>query len=97
MAKTTPTYTHDCKDCRFVASVRLNQRYDVYRCPQGAGPLGDTLIARYGNDGPEYWSMDSGVLARSILAERDRLDISPPMRAILIACTYGHFDQGGRS
>lgn len=44
-------FTHDCECCKFLGH-RID--HDWYIC----GDLGgmSTLVARYGNDGPEYWS-----------------------------------------
>jgi hypothetical protein len=52
-----PYYTHDCNKCVFLggwrgkqtAEDRGLQNYDLYVC-------GDNVVARYGDDGPEYIS-----------------------------------------
>lgn len=43
-------FRHDCHACVFLGN--LDGR-DVYACPQAGFP---TIVARYGNDGPEYAS-----------------------------------------
>lgn len=50
----TPQFTHDCKTCRLVGQLK---GYDLY---VHEGPNGVTLLARYGDEGPEYLSTDIG-------------------------------------
>jgi hypothetical protein len=67
----TRHFQHDCDRCTYLGSIDLREeqglderaqryadayqgKYDLYHCDQG-GP-GPTLIARYGDDGPEYMS-----------------------------------------
>lgn len=46
-----PQFTHDCSRCKQLGTVG---KYDLYFCAQtGDWP---TVIARYGNAGPEYAS-----------------------------------------
>lgn len=45
-----PRYTHDCDACEPLGE---HLEYDLYYCPRCDG---GTIIARYGNDGPEYAS-----------------------------------------
>lgn len=45
-----PRFKHDCDQCEFQG--RLGKR-DLYTCPQGGVY---TLVARYGDGGPEYTS-----------------------------------------
>lgn len=40
-----PRYTHDCDVCQFVGTIGP---FDIYSCYG--------LVARFGNDGPEYLS-----------------------------------------
>lgn len=49
-------FKHDCKQCRFMGHYR---GHDVYYCKQTAiFEKGDeTLLARHGDDGHEYWSI----------------------------------------
>ena len=46
----TPQFTHDCERCTFLTT---ENEHDLYFCGQRGYP---TVIARYGNDGPEYKS-----------------------------------------
>lgn len=48
-------WTHDCNNCRYLASSTGNGMFDWYEC-------NDTAVARYGDDGPEYWSMPIGMI-----------------------------------
>ena len=47
-----PVFEHDCKNCRFMGHYL---KHDVYFCPS-AVPW-PTLVARFGDDGPEYTSL----------------------------------------
>jgi hypothetical protein len=50
-------YTHDCNHCKFLRTMSVEGvDYDWYECPDNASPGFSTIVARYGNDGPEYWS-----------------------------------------
>ena len=46
----TPAFEHDCDECVFLGRY---EDHDLYLCPQGGMP---TVVARWGNDGPEYTS-----------------------------------------
>lgn len=46
-----PFYEHDCEDCQFLGSALA---HDIYYCSQG-GVLA-TIVARHGDDGPDYMS-----------------------------------------
>lgn len=46
--KNIKRYTHDCGECEFLGQYK---EYDLYYCEKEP-----TVIARYGNDGPEYMS-----------------------------------------
>jgi len=47
-------YKHDCQKCIFLGQYEFKgEIYDLYFCEQDGLP---TVIARYGNDGPEYIS-----------------------------------------
>ncbi len=53
----TKYYRHDCKECTWLASIRLGPMancYDLYFCVQT--PLNPTVIARHGHSPPEYAS-----------------------------------------
>lgn len=47
-----PRFTHDCKVCEFLGQVL---DHDLYYCTS-QGPRFPTLVARWGDDGPEYQS-----------------------------------------
>lgn len=50
-----PLYEHDCDNCKFLGRYRQNSQgapYDLYFCPTADS----TVIARYGDDGPDYVS-----------------------------------------
>ena len=51
MRKVKPQYKHDCDGCTFHG--RLGDK-DIYTCGQGGNI--PTIIARWGNGGPEYSS-----------------------------------------
>lgn len=49
-----PKWTHDCKKCEYLGSMFLGRGLaDWYEC-KGSDP---SIIARFGDDGPDYWSM----------------------------------------
>ena len=48
-----PIYKHHCDVCVFLGSYQLYVDYDLYVCKAG-----ETLIARWGSEGPQY---DSGL------------------------------------
>jgi hypothetical protein len=56
-----PRYQHDCTACTYLGQYK---EFDLYFCPQGGNI--PTVIARYGNDGPEY---QSGLVPASVLPE----------------------------
>jgi len=44
-------WIHDCDQCKYAGSMfRENKTFDWYVC-------NDSVVARFGDDGPEYWSM----------------------------------------
>ena len=49
--KTEPLFDHDCDKCNFLGSFKS---HDLYHCKQGNSR--DTIIARYGSNGPDYKS-----------------------------------------
>jgi hypothetical protein len=55
-----PAYQHDCDVCQFLGSYKHDEKwYDLYyceRCDDG------TVLARYGDDGPDYLSLMLHVL-----------------------------------
>ncbi len=73
--KETPLFKHDCDRCIFLGcfesvfkrtevEIYPNLLYDLYYCSNG-----DTVIARYGNDGPEYMSGLSSINTVPVLKE----------------------------
>jgi len=44
-------FSHDCKACTPLGQF---EEYDLYHCMQGGSM--PTVLARYGNEGPEYVS-----------------------------------------
>ena len=85
MTELKPRYTHDCKTCVFIGQI---MEYDLYICKT-------TIIARYGNEGPEY-SSGGGLHLRNL-----HLELS---YVICDNCGNGHYgfdcpvcgDIGGR-
>jgi hypothetical protein len=52
-----PRFTHDCRACNFLGHGHLSgQPVDWYTCSVLKGSGARTVIARFGNDGPEYAS-----------------------------------------
>ena len=52
-------YTHDCEACISLGTYEVSKgdyegKYDLYYCP--ADIFGPTIVVRYGNEGPEYYS-----------------------------------------
>ena len=46
-----PKWLHDCKRCRYIGSMHsANGLLDWYKC-------NNEMVARYGDDGPDYWSL----------------------------------------
>ena len=56
MNEDKPQYQHDCNKCKFLGRFRSEGTdYDLYFCKQGTG-TNPTVIARFGDDGPQYAS-----------------------------------------
>lgn len=58
-----PQFTHDCDACTFLGRHHIVQTLvpvDLYVCNQGMLHL-ETLIARFGSDGPDYTSCHSNI------------------------------------
>jgi hypothetical protein len=56
-------FTHDCNRCVFLGEIEDKEgKHDLYICPNDL--FGGSLIARFGNEGPEYRSfgVDANVL-----------------------------------
>jgi hypothetical protein len=48
-----PRYQHDCQKCKYLGQF---EEYDFYWCKSHNLPTLDSILARYGSDGPEYLS-----------------------------------------
>jgi hypothetical protein len=49
-----PVYKHNCSQCIFLGNYAIEGKvHDLYYCPQITLP---TVIARHGNEGPDYSS-----------------------------------------
>ena len=61
-----PKWTHDCEDCKYIGSMHHERNLlDWYTC-------GETVIARHGDDGPEYCSLPHYVVnSDAYLVSRD--------------------------
>ena len=56
---TEPTWQHDCKRCRYLATVHIDgETVDWYTCVSSA-------IGRYGDEGSQYWSMPRAMLQQA--------------------------------
>jgi len=60
MTTNLPQFTHDCDQCVFLGDF-ISEDWnhipvDLYFCPSPKTPEFSTIIARYGDDGPEYGS-----------------------------------------
>ena len=60
-----PKFKHDCKNCRFLGTFF---DHDVYICEQPE-ILGSSIIARYGDAGPEYASHPLKSLKDSLMGD----------------------------
>lgn len=50
-----PMFVHDCDCCKHLGTVLVaGEYYDLYAHPNGS--LGPTLMARWGDNGPDYTS-----------------------------------------
>lgn len=61
MSQLKPKYQHDCAACQFLGqSLRRGRIYDLYICPSDIA--GATVIARLGDEGPDYLSHPVNVI-----------------------------------
>jgi hypothetical protein len=52
-----PEFRHDCKKCEFLGrTIGGGKMFDLYVHMPSLSLYGPTLIARYGNEGSEYYS-----------------------------------------
>lgn len=75
-----PLYQHDCTDCQYLGRYLKPMEsihddpdavYDLYYCPKTSGS--GSVLARYGNDGPDYLSMDVRVLVSALMGDYSTL------------------------
>lgn len=57
----TKLFTHDCDSCQYLYTD-TRKKVDWYVCPTSLGSAKGSIIGRYGNDGPEYWSSPVDVI-----------------------------------
>lgn len=60
--KQQPLYQHDCDVCIYLGRYSSDclgplLEFDLYLHPVHQHPLGGSIIARYGNEGPDYESV----------------------------------------
>lgn len=80
--RTQPKFTHDCDACTFLGTY---DGIDLYFCPGEP-----TIIARYGDDGPEY---SSGIVfGRERLLRRQNGMVNHLRVAWLLAVDAGLLD-----
>lgn len=66
MTNINPKFIHDCKNCKLLA---VDDKYDFYMCINDSI---ETLVARFDNPGPEYWSMDSASIMYFLVQYKNR-------------------------
>jgi hypothetical protein len=58
-----PKFNHDCKRCRFLGqTIGGGKLHDLYVCERIGSDdreMSPSLIARYGDEGREYYSIDA--------------------------------------
>lgn len=57
-------WRHDCTGCYFLGTYYDQHRFynnpiDIYVCTEGKKPGDVCIILRYGDNGPDYWSMST--------------------------------------
>lgn len=57
-----PRFTHDCSNCRFIGS---DDEHDFYYCLRAELDMGGSVLARYGDEGPEYTSAPVSIARRT--------------------------------
>ncbi len=63
-------YQHDCDKCTPLGEY---EEYDLYHCEQGGLP---TVVARYGDDGPDYISGAAFIGVNPALREAGRRSVA---------------------
>jgi hypothetical protein len=60
MHKGTPKWRHDCDRCRFLGQTIGGGRLtDLYVCDTRGPDSSPSVIARFSDDGPDYYSIDA--------------------------------------
>ena len=86
----TPRYTHDCDKCEYLGGMEFEGEYhDLYCCPQGERP---TVIARWGDDGPEYRSGIEFAIDYALGARPKDSPAALLAEALARAVSYGHIE-----
>jgi len=63
----TKRFKHDCWNCLFIGTaVHKDVRYDMYVCTHDGCTI-DSVVARYGDDGPDYISGLDNIASNNIL------------------------------
>lgn len=84
----TPKFIHDCDNCKIIDQ---DEKYDYYICEQTKPKLKEQMsytkakkfithisyVARFGDAGPDYWSMDKDTLLKNIKDMIDNKSNSP--------------------
>lgn len=70
-------FVHDCDKCTFLTIV---DGMDVYVCT-GDTMMGTDIIARYGDDGPDYKSVCAYIMAMLVADRTTFLDADPHLLA----------------
>ena len=89
-----PRYTHDCTNCQYLGE---DGDFDLYAC-RSVWPVRLTFLARYGDDGPEYASLDEEVLEtamKGIRGDTDDREIAVSTRTLLEA--RRRYKEGGKT
>lgn len=51
-----PVHRHDCEKCKYLATLTTHDGVaDWYTC-------GKTILARFSDEGPDYWSMERSMV-----------------------------------
>ena len=83
-------FQHDCGECRFL--LRYGER-DIYRCAQMGHP---TIVARWGDDGPDYESGPLVWLGRKNDGPQDLLGFEATADSVKVHNSDGIYRIGDR-
>ncbi len=75
-----PRYTHDCESCKFQGSCG---DYDIWICSNKAANV-DSMIARKGNDGADYFSLPRAVFAKMVADSIEQSKATPEWAAAIL-------------